>query len=267
MYTVRRKKIRTVTPDKDNEITPQDIVDAEHFGAESQAAADRQEQRDKEAADNGEKTSNCGGVPCTVTRRNSTVTPNTSPNHLPLEQRCLHDSSQCQGQGQIKEYKQGDFGKGDGGHDGGDGKGGHDGNGGKGGHEHDEHDDHHNHDNHDHHRHNNWCDHHDCHHHNHHTSTHFSDHHEGDVTVKVETKYKETNSKNLKDVHLVIGDVYEKVLDLSDKPDTIKVDNLDIDGGDDFAVCLANEDSDEGDCVVTHADNDHSTVKVNLTVK
>jgi len=117
-------------------------------------------------------------------------------------------------------------------------------------------------DNHDHH--NNWCSHHDCHHHNHHTSTHFSDNHNGDVTVKVHvTDYK---SNDLEDVHLIIGDVYEKNLDLSDEPDTIKVDNLDIDGGDDFAVCLANEDSDEGDCVVTHADNDHDEVNVNLKV-
>jgi len=120
----------------------------------------------------------------------------------------------------------------------------------------------HDHDGHDHH--NNWCSHHDCHHHNHHSNTHFSDNHHGDVTVKVHvTDYK---SNDLEDVHLIIGDVYEKNLDLSDEPDQIKVDNLDIDGGDDFAVCLANEDSDEGDCVVTHADNDHDEVNVNLKV-
>ena len=131
--------------------------------------------------------------------------------------------------------------------DGGHGGGNNNDNGGH--HEHDEHDDHHNHDHNDHHNHNSWCDHHDCHHHNHHTSTHFSDSHEGDVTVKINTKYEEKNPNNLEDVHLIIGDVYEKVLDLSDKPDVIKVDNLDIDGGDDFAVCLANEDSQEGDCM------------------
>ena len=114
------------------------------------------------------------------------------------------------------------------------------------------------------HKHPDWCDHHDCHHHDHHTSTHFSDNHKGDVTVKVHvTDYK---AKDLNDVHLIIGDVYEKNLDLSSEPDTIKVDNLDIDGGDDFAVCLANEDSDEGDCVVSHADNDHDEVNVNLKV-
>lgn len=113
--------------------------------------------------------------------------------------------------------------------------------------------------------HNDWCDHHDCHHHDHHTSTHFSDSHHGDVTVRVNVDYG-TSSKHLEDVHLIIGDVYEKNLDLSDKPDQIKVDNLDIDGGDDFAVCLANEDSDEGDCVVTHASSDHDEVKVSLKV-
>lgn len=127
---------------------------------------------------------------------------------------------------------------------------------GKGGHEDDEH-----------HHHHNWCDHHDCHHHNHHSSTHFSDSHNGDVTVKVNLKYKEKNSKNLDDVELIIGDVYDKILDLSDKPDTVKVNHLDIDGGDDFAVCLANEDSQEGECTVTEADNDHDSVEVWLDVK
>lgn len=111
--------------------------------------------------------------------------------------------------------------------------------------------------------HNDWCSHHDCHHH-HHSNTHFSDNHNGDVTVKVHvTDYK---SNDLSDVHLIIGDVYEKNLDLNSEPDTIKVDNLDIDGGDDFAVCLANEDSNEGDCKVAHADSDHDEVNVNLKV-
>lgn len=114
------------------------------------------------------------------------------------------------------------------------------------------------------HPHPDWCDHHDCHHHKHHSNTHFSDNHHGDVTVKVHvTDYK---SNDLSDVHLIIGDVYEKNLNLNSEPDQIKVDNLDIDGGDDFAVCLANEDSDEGDCVVTHADSDHDEVNVNLKV-
>ena len=120
---------------------------------------------------------------------------------------------------------------------------------------------------HQHKHHNDWCDHHDCHNHHHHSSTHFSDSHSGDVTVKIVTKYEEKNPKNLNDVDLIIGDVYEKFLDLSDKPDMIKVDHLDIDGGDSFAVCLANEDSQEGECTVVEADNDHDTVKVYLTVK
>ena len=144
---------------------------------------------------------------------------------------------------------------------------------------HDNKDDNHNHNNgghhdnndndHDHnggHHHNDWCDQHDCHHHNHHTSTHFSGH-EGNVTVKINTKYEEKNPKNLDDVDLIIGDVYEKTLDLSDKPSQITVEHLDIDGGDDFAVCLANEDSQDGECTVATADSDHSTETVYLTVK
>ena len=66
---------------------------------------------------------------------------------------------------------------------------------------------------------------------------------------------------------LFIGDYYDEELDLSDKPDTIEVDNLDIDGGDEFAVCLANEDSQNGDCTVEEADNDHDTVEAFLTVR
>ena len=132
------------------------------------------------------------------------------------------------------------------------------------------------HDNHDHgnhQHHNNYCKFHDCHHHNHHhdnhhhTSTSTSGHSDGDVTVKIELKYDEKNSKNLDDMELIIGDIYDKHIDLSDKPDQIKVQHLDIDGGDDFAVCLANEDSQNGDCTVVEADNDHDTVKAYLTVK
>jgi hypothetical protein len=122
------------------------------------------------------------------------------------------------------------------------------------------------HDDDDHKHHHNWCDSHNCHHHNHHTSTHFSDNHKGHVTVKIELDYKEKNSKNLDDVELLIGDVYDKTLNLSDKPDTIKVDHLDIDGGDDFAICLANEDTQEGSCTVAEADNDHDTITVELRV-
>jgi len=114
---------------------------------------------------------------------------------------------------------------------------------------------------------NHWCKWHDCHHHTHHGSSTSFHNHDGDVTVKVNLKYKEKNSKNLNDVHLIIGDVYEKNLDLSKKPDEIKVDNLDIDGGDDFAVCLANEDSQDGSCTVAEADNSHDTVTVWLDVK
>ena len=113
---------------------------------------------------------------------------------------------------------------------------------------------------------NHWCKWHDCHHHKHHGSSTSFHNHDGDVTVKVELKYKEKNSKNLDDVHLIIGDVYEKNLDLSDKPDEIKVNNLDIDGGDEFAVCLANEDSQEGACTVVEADNSHDTVTAYLDV-
>ena len=71
---------------------------------------------------------------------------------------------------------------------------------------------------------NNYCDHHDCHEHHHHSSTHFSDSHHGDVTVEMNAK--------LEYVDLIIGDVHDEVLDLSDKPSEIRVDNLDIDGGD-----------------------------------
>ena len=111
-----------------------------------------------------------------------------------------------------------------------------------------------------------WCKHHDCHEHHHHSSTHYSDSHYGDVTVEINAKYEETNPNNLEDVDLIIGDVHDEVLDLSDKPSEIRVDNLDIDGGDTFAVCLANEASQQGDCTVTEADSDHSTEIVYLTV-
>ena len=111
-----------------------------------------------------------------------------------------------------------------------------------------------------------WCKHHDCHEH-HHSSTHFSDTHYGDVTVEINAKYEETSPRNLEYVDLIIGDVHDEVLDLSDKPSEIRVDNLDLDGGDTFAVCLANECSQQGDCTVTEADSDHSTEIVYLTVK
>jgi hypothetical protein len=121
----------------------------------------------------------------------------------------------------------------------------------------------------------NWyCKHHDCHHHNHHnhdnhdhdshTSFHYNS---GDVTVKINVKYEEESAKNLDHIDTIVGDVYEKVLDLSDKPDQITIDSLGINGGDDFAVCLANEDSQNGDCTVATADNDHDTVTVYLTAK
>ena len=66
---------------------------------------------------------------------------------------------------------------------------------------------------------------------------------------------------------LFIGDNYDKELNLSNKPATIKVNHLDIDGGDTFAICLANEDSQNGDCTVEEADNDHDTVNAFLTVR
>ena len=126
----------------------------------------------------------------------------------------------------------------------------------------------HDNDHHGNHHDNDYCKHHDCHHHEHHHDTHTSTSgHSGDVTVKIDLKYEETSSKNLDDMILFIGDDYDKNLDLSDKPDTIKVEHLDIDGGDTFAVCLANEDSQNGDCTVEEADNDHDTVNAFLTVK
>ena len=136
----------------------------------------------------------------------------------------------------------------------------------EGKHEHD-YDDGHDHHDHNHHHHSNYCDYHNCHEHHHHSSTHFSDSHEGDVTVKIDLKYDEKDSDNLDDMFLFIGEDYDKNVDLSDKPDTIKVNHLDIDGGDTFAVCLANEDSQNGDCTVEEADNDHDTVNAFLTVK
>ena len=116
----------------------------------------------------------------------------------------------------------------------------------EGKHEHD-YDDGHDHHDHNHHHHSSYCDYHNCHEHHHHSGTHFSDSHEGDVTVKIDLKYEEKSSKNLEDMFLFIGEDYDKNVDLSDKPDTIKVNHLDIDGGDTFAVCLANEDSQNGD--------------------
>jgi hypothetical protein len=112
---------------------------------------------------------------------------------------------------------------------------------------------------------NNYCKHHYCHQYTH-KSTQFSGH-VGDVTVKISLKYEENQKKNLDDIFLFIGDIYDKELDLSNKPDQIKVDHLDIDGGDALTVCLANEDSQNGDCTVVEADNDHDTVNAFLTVK
>ena len=66
---------------------------------------------------------------------------------------------------------------------------------------------------------------------------------------------------------LFIGDDYDKELNLFKKPTTIKVTHLNIDGGDTFAVCLANKDSQNGDCTVVKAHSNHDEVKAFLTVK
>jgi hypothetical protein len=68
-------------------------------------------------------------------------------------------------------------------------------------------------------------------------------------------------------VDLLIGDVYQKVLDLSDKPSEIKVSHRNIDEGEWFALCLANQYLQMGDCTKTENGHKDQPETVYLTVE
>ena len=96
------------------------------------------------------------------------------------------------------------------------------------------------------------------------------DKNKGDLTVIVKLKYSkviDSNPQLYKKVRLTIGDdEYYKYHDLSDKPDSIKVKNLDIDVGEKFQVHLNNPRTDDGEQAkgVNHKDKKPEVISIKV---
>ena len=126
-----------------------------------------------------------------------------------------------------------------------------------------------------------WCDWHDCrkHHHDHHHD-HNKDHHNystknyyyyytndysnNHATVILQPDYSHTN--NYHDIRLVIGFDFDTIINFAGKPENFVVTGLYINKGDQFNVCMKNENDSKTNCVTSHLQDENKAVYVDIRV-
>ena len=122
-------------------------------------------------------------------------------------------------------------------------------------------DDDHNHDGHKHHSHGSHDHHHD-HDHNYHNDKHYHNHDDNNYYYYYSNDYSSNHatvilqldyhgSSNHDNIRLEIGNDFDTTINFAGEPEDLVVTGLNLDDGEDFSVCLENEDSGKVNCVDT----------------
>jgi len=132
--------------------------------------------------------------------------------------------------------------------------------------------------------HNNWCKYHKCHENHNHRHNHNNDKHHYDkvtknyyyyytndysnnhATVILQPDYSQTN--NYHDIRVVIGDDYAfvTIINFAGKPENLVITGLDINEGEQFEVCMKNENDGKTNCVTATLKDEDKAVYVDIRV-
>jgi hypothetical protein len=200
--------------------------------------------------------------------------PQPKPNHPNPSEKPVKDGDGNNGNGGNPKYCHGDncgkgchgddCGRGNGNGDGRDGGGGHD-----GGHDnHNDNNNHHSHGSHDHHHDHDHNYHNDKHYHNHDDNNYYyyysNDYSSNHATVILQLDYH--GSSNHDNIRLEIGNDFDTTINFAGEPEDLVVTGLDLDDGEDFSVCLENEDSGKVNCVDTSIRDQDEALYVDIRV-